>query len=189
MALPQHRIHIFGASGSGTSSLGRALADKLSIAFFDSDDYYWEKTEIPFTLKVEPEVRVQRLLADMNTVESWVLSGSIVSWSAAFIPLFTAAVFVTLEPDIRLGRLRVRERERHGSRIDKGGDMYEIHEAFISWAALYDTTANLKIRSLAMHEAWIHKLSCPCIRVESTQPVDILVDNVVRRLANVTNSQ
>ena len=33
----QYRIHIFGASGSGTSTLGRELADRLSIRFFDAE--------------------------------------------------------------------------------------------------------------------------------------------------------
>jgi adenylate kinase family enzyme len=43
----EHRIHIFGASGSGTSTFGRALAAELSIRFFDADDYYWLDTDPP----------------------------------------------------------------------------------------------------------------------------------------------
>jgi adenylate kinase family enzyme len=35
------RILITGASGCGTTTLGRALADKLRLPFFDVDDYYW----------------------------------------------------------------------------------------------------------------------------------------------------
>ena len=37
----QH-IHILGASGSGTSTLGGDLAETLSFTHFDTDDYYWE---------------------------------------------------------------------------------------------------------------------------------------------------
>lgn len=180
--MPQHRIHIFGASGSGTSTLGRAVAEKLSLRFFDADDYYWEKTDIPYTVKVKPEIRVQNLLADMAEADGWVLSGSVVSWGDAFIPLFTAAIFVTVEAGVRLERLRQRERQRYGSRIDEGGDMYEIHEALIAWAALYDNTPDTKTRSLVMHEAWMRRLSCPCIRID-TKPVEALVDEVMSRLS------
>lgn len=34
-------IHIYGASGSGTSTLERYLAEKFNFAFLDSDDYFW----------------------------------------------------------------------------------------------------------------------------------------------------
>lgn len=34
----------------------------------------------------------------------------------------------------RIERLKKRERENFGSRIDFGGDMYEIHQKFIEWA-------------------------------------------------------
>ena len=34
------RIHITGASGSGTSTLGAALANHLCVAHFDADNFY-----------------------------------------------------------------------------------------------------------------------------------------------------
>ena len=38
------RIHILGASGSGTTTLGRALAERLQCRHFDTDDYFWLPT-------------------------------------------------------------------------------------------------------------------------------------------------
>jgi len=35
------RIHIFGASGAGVTTLGRATADALAFPHHDTDDYYW----------------------------------------------------------------------------------------------------------------------------------------------------
>lgn len=43
-------IHIYGASGSGTSTLGRKICDELGYKFMDSDDYFWMPT-IPQYLK------------------------------------------------------------------------------------------------------------------------------------------
>ncbi|WP_414847104.1 shikimate kinase [Chryseobacterium sp. IT-36CA2] len=34
------RIHIFGASGSGVTTLGKALSEKLNIEYLDSDDFF-----------------------------------------------------------------------------------------------------------------------------------------------------
>src|SRR5438128_874343 len=43
------RLHILGASGSGTTTLGRALAEGLQCPHFDTDDYFWLPTDPPFT--------------------------------------------------------------------------------------------------------------------------------------------
>ncbi|MDD5191449.1 MAG: shikimate kinase, partial [Dehalococcoidales bacterium] len=55
--MKEKRIHILGASGSGTTTLGRLLAKRLNIAHLDTDNYYWLKTEIPYT---EPRERSTR---------------------------------------------------------------------------------------------------------------------------------
>lgn len=41
-------IHITGASGSGTTTLGRALAQALGWRYLDADRYYWLPTSPPF---------------------------------------------------------------------------------------------------------------------------------------------
>ena len=47
----QHTIHIFGASGCGTTTLGDAVAEKLPLTHFDVDDFYWRPTDPPFVEK------------------------------------------------------------------------------------------------------------------------------------------
>jgi adenylate kinase family enzyme len=178
-----NRIHIVGASGSGTTTLGRALANKLSLPFFDSDDYYWQKTDPPYRQSYPKEQRVERLLGDINALESWVLSGSILKWGDPLIPLLSLAIFVTLPHDLRLERLRKRERERYGSRIEAGGDMYSSSQDFLAWASSYDT-AGLETRSLRSHQVWLKTLPCPVIQLESTEAVETLLANVLTHLSH-----
>ncbi|MFB8372796.1 hypothetical protein ACWIE6_03290 [Paenibacillus taichungensis] len=47
----KNRIHIFGASGSGASTLGQELSKRLPHVNFDGDDYFWIKK---FTEQREP---------------------------------------------------------------------------------------------------------------------------------------
>ncbi|MEM6738348.1 MAG: shikimate kinase [Bacteroidota bacterium] len=37
------QIHIFGASGSGVTTIGKALSKELDLSYFDTDDYYWKR--------------------------------------------------------------------------------------------------------------------------------------------------
>jgi adenylate kinase family enzyme len=42
------RVHIVGASGSGTTTLGKALAARAGCAHLDTDEFFWMPTEPPF---------------------------------------------------------------------------------------------------------------------------------------------
>ena len=45
----KNRVHIFGASGSGTTTIAQAVSEKLGYKHFDSDDYYWYPPKLSFT--------------------------------------------------------------------------------------------------------------------------------------------
>lgn len=38
-------IHIFGAAGSGTTTLGMKICQELGYKLMDTDDYFWLPTE------------------------------------------------------------------------------------------------------------------------------------------------
>jgi hypothetical protein len=78
-------------------------------------------------------------------------------------------------------RLRERELARYGVRIQPGGDMYEQHQAFMEWAAGYDT-ARAPIRSLELHEHWMTTLPCPVIRLDAAVPTKELTGTVLMHL-------
>jgi adenylate kinase family enzyme len=74
------RVLILGASGTGTTTLGRALGNDLSFGVFDTDDYYWMPSTPPFQHKQEPEVRLAKLLEDLKVTSRAIISGSILNW-------------------------------------------------------------------------------------------------------------
>ncbi len=184
MAVQQ--IHVFGAAGSGTTTIGALLAQRLSIAHFDADDYFWQRTNPPYTTKNPPHVRVQELTRDMQRATGWVLSGSLVGWGDVFIPSFSLAVFVTLPQPLRMERLQIREEAHYTTRIAVGGDMHEAHRAFMAWAATYDDPDAATVRSRKVHEAWVQQLPCPVVRLENTE---LPVDAVRRVLEHVPSNR
>jgi adenylate kinase family enzyme len=170
------RIHLVGASGSGTTTLGRALAQTLSIPHFDTDSYFWVPTDPPFqTIRAVPDRHA--LLGPDLARDAWVLSGSLCGWGDVYIPRFERVVFLAVPIDVRLERVKARERERYGARIAPGGPLHEKSLAFLAWVASYENGSPPE-RSRGMHEAWLATLTCPVLRLEDT-------DDVATRLQRV----
>jgi adenylate kinase family enzyme len=174
----EHRIHIFGASGAGTSTLGCRLAAAIGGRHLDADDYYWFATDPPFTTKRDPDARVALIEQDTAGVPRWILSGSICSWGDRLLGHFTLAVFLHLDSETRMARLLHREQLRYGARIQRGGDMHAQHLEFMDWARSYDE-ALAPIRSLDLHERWMQRLACPVVRLDSRRPTGELLQEVL----------
>ncbi len=175
------RIHITGASGSGTTTLGAALGAALAIPHDDTDDYFWTKTDPPYSVSRPIADRLALMLPRFTTLPDWVLSGSTLLWGAPLDPLITHIVFLTLDPAIRMARLRARETTRHGARIAPGGDMYQGSQEFLSWAEAYDTSGPEQ-RSRVLHEQWLARQTVPILRLDSNAPVPALVAAVITGL-------
>lgn len=164
-------IHVAGASGSGTSTLAAALAQELACACLDSDDYYWQPTQPPYTTKRDPAERAALLAAALQAGPA-VLAGSVVGWGSSIEDAFDLVVFLYLDADIRLERLRRREIERHG-RADP---------AFLEWASQYDT-GPFEGRSLAKHRTWLAGRRCPVLELRGDLSVAQRVRAVLQQLA------
>ena len=153
-----------GGSGSGTTTLGSLLSESLRISHFDADSYFWESTDPPFTTKRPIENREKLLIQDLDRQSSWVLSGSIVQWAESIADQFTHVIFLSLPEELRIERLRTRERQKFGARLDLGGDMHRQHLDFIEWAKRYDQGGS-EVRSKQLHEKWLRTVKCPVIRI------------------------
>ena len=174
-----HRIHVLGASGSGSTTLGAELASVLGGRHFDADNYYWKPTQPPYQVARDRVERVQMLASDLAAEPSWTLSGSMCGWGDSLIPRITLVVFVYLDQGTRMQRLLARERARYGNAIEPGGEMRAHHIQFMEWAQSYDTAAP-PVRGLQLHEAWLSALPCPVLRICTDKPSGMLADDVIR---------
>ena len=137
----------------------------------DTDDYFWMPTDPAYTTKREIKERLCMMHKDVDKAENVVISGSLVDWGDELIPQFTLAVRVVTDTDIRISRLRKRESESFGARIEAGGDMYAEHQEFIAWAGEYDT-GSIDMRSKVKHDDWQKLLSCHQILVDGSKDIN-----------------
>ena len=154
-------IILFGSAGSGKTTLGKMVADRLGFPYFDLDDYIWrEDTDKPFTVMYKREEKISRLMSDISKGEVFVMAGSMDSFHAPFVPLFDLAVHITASVETRIARINMREYERFGSRILEGGDLVENHQKFLDVVARYDSDGS---PCLETHRQWANTLPCKVI--------------------------
>jgi adenylate kinase family enzyme len=180
------KIHIFGASGSGVSTLGEKLSGHLQIPYFDTDFYYWEKSDPPFTVRRNPKVRNEMIISDMRPHESWILGGSVISWGDRLFPLFDLAVFLWIPPEIRIERLKKRELERYGHVIFTDPARNQQYLDFIDWASGYDSES-LAGRTIASHEKWISSIDIPVLQIRADITIEQRFRLVLDEMAKITD--
>ena len=161
----KRRIHLFGASGSGTSSIGKAICRQIGYKHLDSDNYLWLPTEEPFTVMRSSEEYINMMGKDLVENKNWVLCGHVsFGLNNVYLSLYELVVFIYVPTEIRLERLKKREFERYGREILPGGKNYEKTCKFMEYASGYDTVKTLG-RNLYKHKEWLKGLKCTVIEI------------------------
>jgi adenylate kinase family enzyme len=172
------RVHIFGAAGCGSSTLGWALARRLGCQYLDIDDFHWLPTTPAFQRK-RPTLERLHLLSEATTSShQWVLSGSVAGWGDALISQFDLVVFLYVPTEVRLARLQRRERARFGTALASGGAMHDQHQAFLRWAAGYDSGLSGG-RTLRADATWLGYLPCPVLCLIGERGVAEQIDRLL----------
>lgn len=176
-----NRIHILGASGSGTTTLAKELANELDYIHYDTDDYYWKPTKPPFQEARGRQERQELLKSDIEKQNQWILSGSLCGWGDIFIPYFDLVIYLWIPKELRRNRLISREKQRYGELIEYGGAMYAHNNEFMDWALQYDE-GDVTIRSKRLHEEWLSELPCKLLRLEGVYELEEKVTKVLEMI-------
>ena len=173
------RIHITGASGSGTTTLGKELAERYNYHHLDSDNYFWLPSEPPYQKKRKILERQKLLQEDLSKYENWVSTGSLCGWGDFAIEYFDLVVFLYIPQEIRIKRLFEREKIRSPKSFIEETKRAEQFKEFIDWAKKYDN-GGMEIRSLHLHQEWLKTINCPVIKIDGEVSIDRSVEKVER---------
>lgn len=162
-----NRILLLGASGTGTTTTAKLLSEKLGWFHGDSDTYFWEPTDPPFE-KVRPIEKIEELLKkDLQANSSFILSGSFCGWGDMIIPKLDYVFFLEAPTEVRIHRIKQRESQRFGSRIEPGGIQHKTFESFLKWSAGYEIGGVSRTRKL--HEDWLIQNSLVYKKISTDQ--------------------
>lgn len=167
-------IHIFGSSGSGSTTLARAISQEYGYHFIDTDDAIWEETDPPFNIRKSDKEALNYLKKELSKYPKSVISGAFVGWGDEIKNQVDLFVYMHLPLDIRLERIKTREKNRFQTRVEPGGDLYLQHLDFLNWVSLYEELDESK-RSQKQHHAWLKSVLKPVIEIYEEKSIEELI--------------
>lgn len=176
------KINILGASGSGVTTLGTELSRKLGVDYFDSDEFFWEKSGIPFSIKIDPKIRDRNILKQLSKTDNWILGGSVINWSKEIHDLFDLIIFLYIPQEIRLERLTVRELKKYGKKIETDTFWKRKFENFMEWAKDYDETKGIANRNIKTHKEWLKSQNIEKLNLIGEIPFEEKLERVINKI-------
>lgn len=173
-------IIVFGANGAGKSTLGRELARVLDFKYMDIEDYYFIKSEIPYTIQRERQECIDFMVSNIEKHGSFVLSAVTGDFGEEISSMYRLAVFLSVPLEVRIERVKQRSDNQYGKRICPGGDMYEQQLKFVDFVAK---------RSLLKMEQWAQTLVCPVIQLDGTNLISDNVKTVIQIWKRQTDTE
>lgn len=170
-------IHIFGASGSGTTTLAKAIASRFGYHFIDTDEAIWENTDPPFAKRKPHEESRDYVEKKLNEFEYNVISGAFVGWGDVFKSNVDLFIYMHLPLDVRLERIQKREENRFKERILPGGDLYLQHLDFLDWVSQYEELDE-STRSQKQHQKWLQDVNKPILMITEVLSIEALIERV-----------
>ena len=171
------KVQIIGGSGTGKSTLAKFISEKENIKWIDTDRYLW-KDEL-FTENHPIEKRKEMYEKDMESECDYVVSGSIFSWNANGFHNRDLLVFLYLDEEIRMERLRKREISRDNTKKTWRDENGNLTNEFIEWCKTYlKEKDNTQIGTYAAQSYEIELSKSSNLKLDSSQSVEELYSKV-----------
>lgn len=161
-------ILITGLNGCGKSTVCRLLAEKLNYFSMDVEDYYFIKSNTPYSKFHTLEETQMLMERDIEKYQKFVLATVNCNWGK-INSAFKLAVVLMAPIDIRMERINSREYEKFGDRVLKGGDLYDSQLKFHN---------KVLVRTDEHIEKQMQYISCPVLELDATLPLTDIVNKI-----------
>ena len=170
-------IMICGLNGTGKSTLGRMLADRMGYEFIDNEDLYFPKTDSSYVFSgPRSKEEVIRLLEErIRGNNRFIFAAVRGDYGDRLIASLDHIVLIEVPKQIRRQRVRDRSYQKFGDRILPGGDLYDIES---KWFSLTDSRPETYVTD------WLKTVNRPVIRIDGTLPAEKNLDHIVSVLSN-----
>lgn len=165
-------ILICGLNGTGKSTIGKALSERIRYEFIDNEELYFKNTDSTYKFDtVRSKEEVISLLYDRIIRNNRYVFASVKGdYGDKLISTLEYVILVEVPKNIRKQRVRDRSYKKFGDKILEGGDLFEKES---QWFSIIDNRSDEYVK------ASIEKITCPVILIDGTLPVEDNVNYIV----------
>lgn len=167
------KIMICGLNGSGKTTLGKSLAMVLNYRHLDVEDYYFPNEDnYKYKTALTTEKVTKKIEEDFNKYNNIVFTackgdyGNISS-------KYDVVIYIHLDRETRLKRVKQRSYNQFGSRIFKNGDLFEKESKFFNMVYNRDELDIIN---------WFNKLECYKIEIDGSKSIDENIKIILMQL-------
>ena len=157
------KIIICGLNGSGKTTLGKKLAEIIKYKHVDIEDYYFvDNNDYKYENSITKDKVVKKLEMDFSKYNNIVFTACKGEYGKLG-DMYDFAVFIRLDKETRLKRVKERSYKQFGDRILKNGDLYEKENSFFNKIYKKDELEIIE---------WFKKLKCNKIELDGLKSTD-----------------
>ena len=157
-------ICVCGLNGSGKTTLGKTLSQKANFYHFDTEDFYFDKSNSnPYSASRTRDQVEAMLFEEIQKHPQFIFTAVNGDFGKRISSAYKLVVYLAVPLDERMRRVKQRALDKFGDRVLEGGDMYEQEQKFFEFCAK---------RSDEKIIQWLDTLSCPVLRLDGTDTIE-----------------
>ena len=171
------KIIICGLNGSGKTTLGKQLSKRINYVHKDIEDYYFN-SNLNYKY-IEPRSRenvTKDLEKDFNNYENIIFTSCKGDYGN-LSNLYDLAIFIRLDRDTRLNRVKERSYKQFGNRVLENGDLYKKETEF--WNMIYN-------KDESVITSWFNGLKCKKIELDGKKNIEENITIILDKFNDIT---
>lgn len=175
------KLQIIGASGTGKSTLAQYISQKEQIPWIDTDIYLWQDERFAHNRPLAKRIALYERVRERYT--DFVVSGSTYSWLPTGFQDRDCLIFLSLDEELRLERLRTREIARNGTDNMTFDEEGLLTNDFLEWCQTYWTETDPKQAGTYVEQKeQMERSISPVMSLDSSRSVEELYQEIMLTL-------
>ena len=167
------RIMICGLNGSGKTTLGKELSKKINFLHKDIEEYYFNNnTDYKYNSSATKEAATKEIEKDINGFENIIFTSCTGDYGN-LSDLYDLVIFIRLDKETRLKRVKQRSYKQFGDRILEKGDLFERENQFFDKVYKKDESDIIE---------WFNSLKCSKLEIDGLRNVEENVNIILGKL-------
>jgi len=167
---------ICGLNGSGKTTLAKKLSKKINFLHKDIEEYYFNNdTNYKYSSSATKEDVTQKIEKDINECDNIIFTSCTGDYGN-LSDVYDFVIFIRLDKETRLKRVKQRSYKQFGDRILENGDLFEKENQFFDKVYKKDESDIIE---------WFNNLKCSKLEMDGLRTVEENIKIILDKLKDM----